>query len=200
MKQTGGFRQAKVPAEFRGDLAGSVVHEWKQADRCVSLVLVFAGGSAAIDVRMYWRRGVGRPIDAAAASDVSVRADEPLPDHRGLVERLTQHDHAVLEGHSLIRAGYDAWYLSEFPPRERIRPLMTQASIIEEMTLVDPSMLGGRWEGNGAWDNWATVDIYGGPLTDADANHACARPIATASAVVHGVMLPVSGLLMGASR
>lgn len=196
MKRERAFRKIKTPVEFHGDLAGSLAYQWKQEGRVVSLVLVFARGSGGTDVRLYWRLGGGLPIDVSEAKDVSIRNDESLPGPEELAMRLRVHDHAVVEGHSLVRAGFDAWYPEEFPPRERIRPLMTQQAVVEEMKIVDPSMLSGRWEGNGAWDNWATVDIYGGPLSAEDATYACARPIATLMKTLEGLMLPACKHLM----
>lgn len=199
MRSERAFRKAKLPAEFGGDLAGSQSCQWQGEQACVSLVLVFARGSAAVDVRLYWRRGPGVAIDVCSATDVSIRGEEPLPDATQLAERLRVHEHAVVEGHSLVRAGYDAWYLEAFPPRERIRPLMTLPAVVEEMQLVDPGMLNGRWEGQPAWDNWATVDIYGGPLTAADAASACAKPVATLTGVLDRLLLPASERLMKAA-
>lgn len=195
LKRERQFKKIKSPIEYSGELSGSQFYQWRKGEKAVTLALVFSQGRRAIGMRLYWQSDGSHEIDVVGSKNVDLIIDQS-PSLEDLIKWLKQSARSVMNGDQLLHATPDPWYLAPFPPRERIEPLMNLPAVIEEMQVVQPSALNGGWQGNGAWDNWATVNIYGGPLTLEDAAHACVKPVESMLLVLDRYFLPISYRLM----
>lgn len=123
-----------------------------------------------------------------------------LPNSSAEEERIRGTERAVLYADTLACSDDDL-YVEAFPPRSRIRPVMELPDLVAEMKEVEPSALEQGWEGNGGWDNWATVSVYAGPLTKQDAEYATARPIIAMKRTLEQYLFPLTNpLLNGDAR
>lgn len=195
LKRERQFRKIKPPVEYSGELSGSQFHQWATGESAVTIALVFSQGRSAIGMRLYWQSDEAHKMDVMDSKDVGLVIGES-PSVEELVKRLKQGARSLLDGDRLLRADPDPWYLAPFPPRARIEPLMNLPAMVEEMEAIEPAALNGGWQGNRAWDNWTTVEIYGGPLTREDAAHACAKPVESMLLVLDRYFMPISQRLM----
>jgi hypothetical protein len=181
------FRKGKLGEEFQGDFAGSVGMVWSPAARLSTwLVLQFVRDRDYVFLRLYWSKDGEEPshqtfgalVDQLRRAKPGASVKDYVALQRGTVDSSDFDDRVTRFPIAL-----------EFPPRERIRPIMSRPESQRILAIVGHD--GDRWEGQLGSDGWHSIVMYGNEkLTEADAQVAVGPTLHSVISFARTHMLP----------
>lgn len=157
--------------EFSGEFAGSLIFSWKPTVSVeIWIVLHFLKDRNYVMVRTYWSSLARSPkpsdcfenVIAIDKSKASKRATAKVLDYLACAEGVVDAADFCVQGCE------GKFYINEVPPRDRIGEAMASAEAQDDLADLDLETDTGGWEGSEEWDNWDSVETYGGGLNEGD--------------------------------
>ena len=187
------FREVKYSEEFGGDIAGSQVFDWLVGDSVHILVaLQFVRGRSYVPLRVYWSTSGAVPrIVEGQKNALAIRQAAREKGRETKLEDYLESPEIMLDSSDFAASLTSFAMANEFPPRERIRPIMLRPESQRLLKEIDPQFAGNGWEGQLGTDDWYSIISYGNEaLTEADAEYAVGGTLESVSAFMQTHCLP----------